>query len=111
MAKDPKGRSEPGYSRHVFVCGHERSEGASRPSCATKDSMAMMKQLKSAVKAEGIQGVRVQKAGCLDFCENGVSCVVYPEGTWYSIQSVEDVEAILASLRDGTVAPCVMNLD
>jgi (2Fe-2S) ferredoxin len=27
----------------------------------------------------------VNKAGCLDRCEQGVSCVIYPDGIWYTI--------------------------
>ena len=58
----------------------------------------------SAAKAEGISGVRVQKAGCLDFCENGISCVVYPEGVWYTLTGEGDIPALLEHLRSGTVA-------
>ena len=38
--------------------------------------------MKAAANEAGLSGVRVQKSGCLDFCENGISCVVYPEGVW-----------------------------
>ena len=27
----------------------------------------------------------MNKAGCLGSCEKGVACVIYPEGTWYTI--------------------------
>tara|TARA_Y100000588_G_scaffold47488_1_gene44776 strand:+ start:279 stop:497 length:219 start_codon:yes stop_codon:yes gene_type:complete len=71
-----------------------------------------MKQVKSAAKAEGISGVRVQKAGCLDFCENGISCVVYPEGVWYTLTGEEDIPALLEHLRSGIVAEQLrMNLE
>ena len=72
-----------------------------------------MKRLKTAAKEEKIPGVRVQKSGCLDFCENGISCVVYPEGIWYSIKNPdEDIPAILEHLRSGTPAEtCRMVLE
>ena len=39
--------------------------------------------------------VRVNKAGCLDRCELGPVCVVYPEGTWYTYIDEEDVDEII----------------
>ncbi len=112
MASDPKGRDSPGYKLHVFVCGHERDEDAKRPSCGAKDSLLLMKQMKKAAKEEGISDVRVQKSGCLDFCENGISCVVYPEGVWYSLTDENDIPGILEHLRSGKVAEGLrMNLE
>ena len=49
MSRDPKGRTEPGFARHAFVCGHERPEGASRPSCLPKGSLDLMKALKQRI--------------------------------------------------------------
>ena len=90
MAKDPKGRIEAGYSRHVFVCGHERSEDSPRGCCSAKKSIEIMRSMKKVAKVSGLDNVRVQKSGCLDFCENGISCVVYPECGWYTLSSEED---------------------
>lgn len=104
MPTDPKRRTTPGYERHVFICGHERPEGASRPSCSNRGSLDLMRLLKTSAKKEGLRNVRVQKAGCLDFCEFGTTCVVYPEGTWYSIPGEEAIPEILEHLRSGTVA-------
>ena len=104
MPTDPKGRTTPGYERHVFVCGHERPEGASRPSCSKRGSLNLMRLLKTSAKEAGIPHVRVQKSGCLDFCEFGTTCVVYPEGVWYSIPDENAVKDILEHLRSGTIA-------
>ena len=41
--------------------------------------------------------VRVNKAGCLDRCEQGPVCVVYPEGVWYTYIDEEDVDEIIDS--------------
>ena len=52
---------------------------------------------KSRIKESGLAGqgkVRVNKAGCLDRCEKGPVCVVYPEGTWYTYIDEEDVDEI-----------------
>ena len=93
-----------GFERHMFVCTHERPSDASRECCAAKDSMALMKAIKSAAKAEKIPNIRVQKSGCLSQCERGISCVVYPEGVWYTLTNQENVTELLEHLRSGTVA-------
>ena len=99
MPVDPKGRAVPGYEVHAFVCGHERPEGAARPSCGKQGSMDLLKELKIRTKASGVAKVRVQKSGCLDHCEFGPMCVVYPEGTWYSL--AQGTESVFAHLTTG----------
>jgi (2Fe-2S) ferredoxin len=94
----------PGFERHMFFCAHERDADAPRECCAAKRSLALMKAVKTAAKAEGIPGVRVQKAGCLGQCERGISCVVYPEGVWYTLTGQENIPELLEHLRNGTVA-------
>jgi len=84
---DPKGRDEPGYRMHAFVCGHSRPEGSVRGCCSEKNSLDLMREFKIAAKERGIVDVRVQKSGCLDFCEAGPTCVVYPQGVWFKISS------------------------
>jgi (2Fe-2S) ferredoxin len=41
--------------------------------------------------------VRVNQSGCLDRCEEGPVCVVYPEGTWYTYVDESDVDEIIES--------------
>ena len=41
--------------------------------------------------------VRVSSAGCLDRCELGPVCVVYPEGVWYAYIDEADVDDIIDS--------------
>ncbi|MEE3082542.1 MAG: (2Fe-2S) ferredoxin domain-containing protein [Candidatus Thermoplasmatota archaeon] len=112
MVKDSKGRKVPGYDLHVFICSHERAEDALRPCCAKKDSLRLMKNMKAAAKEQGIHNIRIQKSGCLDFCENGISCVVYPEGLWYTLTGDENIPVLLEHLQTGTVAEqLLMNLE
>ena len=102
MTKDSKGRTQPGYRQHVFICGHERAATAERPCCSARGSLDVLSKMKRAAEAAGMPEVRVQKSGCLDFCENGISCVVYPEGVWYSPRSRADVQRIIEEhLVDG----------
>ena len=92
-----------GFERHMFICAHERGADAARECCAKKDSLAIMKAVKTAAKAEGVPNIRVQKAGCLSQCEQGISCVVYPEGVWYRLTGMENVPDLLEHLRTGKI--------
>ncbi|RAG25725.1 (2Fe-2S) ferredoxin domain-containing protein, partial [Burkholderia multivorans] len=52
----------------------------------------------------GAGKVRINKAGCLDRCEEGPVMVVYPEGTWYTYVDKADIDEIVEShLRDGKI--------
>lgn len=61
-----------------------------------------------ALKAEAAKAglgasVRVQKAGCLDVCEQGAAVVVYPEGVWYGAVTSRDVDEIVSKHLVGGV--------
>ena len=93
------------FRMHVFVCTNERSPESPRGCCAAKNSLEILTRLKRAAKAEGLKDVRVNKAGCLDNCESGPSCGVYPEGTWYTLpEDDEGMGRILQHLAGGDVA-------
>lgn len=88
------------YQRHVFFCTNDRGAAAERPSCNRCGSQAMRDYAKKRSKELGIAGagnVRVNSAGCLDRCEEGPVCVVYPEGVWYTYVDEFDVDEIIES--------------
>ena len=88
------------YERHVFFCTNDRGAGAERPSCNRCGSAEMRDYAKQRMKELGLTGagkVRVNKAGCLDRCEEGPVCVVYPEGVWYTYVDETDVDEIIES--------------
>ncbi len=89
--------TEPFYEAHLFVCINERAEGHPRGSCSKRGSIDLHKHMKIRSKELGIDGIRINKAGCLDRCELGPVMVIYPEGIWYGINSTDDVEQILQS--------------
>tara|TARA_B100001094_G_scaffold326280_2_gene382116 strand:+ start:993 stop:1325 length:333 start_codon:yes stop_codon:yes gene_type:complete len=97
---DPKGRVTPGYRMHAFVCGHTRPEGSVRGCCTDKGSLELMRKFKLDSKEKGLTDVRVQKSGCLDFCENGPTCVIYPEGKWFKITE-ESIPKLIDFLEGG----------
>lgn len=88
------------YQRHIFFCVNDRGEGADRPSCNQCGSALMRDYAKKKVKELGLSGpgqIRVNQAGCLDRCEEGPACVVYPEGVWYTYVDEHDVDEIIES--------------
>lgn len=91
------------FERHVFVCTNERPEGHPRGCCKSKDSVPLHAALKEATAKAGLAGrVRINKAGCLDQCEQGVTMVVYPEGVWYGHVTLADIDDIVNQhLLDG----------
>lgn len=93
------------YRHHIFFCLNQRDEG--RPCCADHDAVKMQEHAKKRCKQLDLLGpgkVRVNKAGCLDRCEEGPVVVVYPEGVWYTFVDKEDIDEIVEShLRDGKI--------
>jgi (2Fe-2S) ferredoxin len=86
----------PYYEHHVFFCLNQREEG--RPCCFDKGAQAAQEHAKSRIKQLGLNGqgkVRINKAGCLDRCEEGPVLVVYPEGTWYTYVDKDDIDEII----------------
>lgn len=99
----------PYYRAHVFCCTNERPEKHPRGSCARGGAVKLRDYMKARAKELGLEGVRVNSAGCLDRCELGPVMVIYPEGVWYAVRSTEDVDAVLtAHLRDGGRVPHLM---
>ena len=72
-------------------------------------------KIKEEINKQGLYGkVRANSAGCLDFCEQGPTLVIYPEGVWYRITDIEkDVKEILHShcKNNNIVKRCIINLD
>ncbi|MCR4378382.1 MAG: (2Fe-2S) ferredoxin domain-containing protein [Rhodospirillales bacterium] len=86
---------EPYYRLHIFACTNERPAKHPRGSCAGRGGQKLRDYMKARTKELGLEGVRVNSAGCLDRCELGPVIVIYPEGVWYSAQTVEDIDEIL----------------
>ena len=84
------------YDRHLFICINERVEGHPRGSCAHPGAAEIAAAIKVKAYERGLKGlVRVNKAGCLDHCEEGVSVVVYPQGDWYREVTLDDVDELV----------------
>lgn len=83
------------YRRHAFFCTNVRD---GRACCQDHGADQARAHAKERVRAAGLAhpgGVRVNKAGCLDRCEEGPVVVVYPEGTWYTYVDMADIDEIV----------------
>jgi (2Fe-2S) ferredoxin len=89
---------------HLFVCTNHREGG--KKSCAGSGSVELRNELKQLCQSEskGWHGrVRVNTAGCLGRCEEGIVAVLYPKGEWLTeltTQSAPVLEAALAKVLD-----------
>jgi (2Fe-2S) ferredoxin len=87
--------SQPFFRYHVFCCVNERPMGHERGCCKDKGAVKIRDYLKARVKELGLPDIRINQAGCLDQCELGPCVVIYPDGVWYRIPTIEAAEEIV----------------
>ena len=86
------------FEKHVFFCTNQRPNNES--CCADCHASTAHAHAKERIKKLGLNGqgkVRMNKAGCLDRCDEGPVMVVYPEGIWYTYVDITDVDEIIDS--------------
>ncbi|HEX4880304.1 MAG TPA: (2Fe-2S) ferredoxin domain-containing protein [Limnobacter sp.] len=86
------------FDKHVFFCTNQRPNNES--CCANCNASDVHAYAKQRIKALGLSGqgkIRMNKAGCLDRCDEGPVLVVYPEGVWYTYVDNTDVDEIIDS--------------
>jgi len=93
-----------GFRRHVFVCLNARDTKDPRGCCAHRGSEAIYSALRVGAAKAKLKDVRISRAGCLDPCAYGPSVVIYPEGVWYRVPTVDDAKRIVDShIIDGGI--------
>lgn len=99
----------PFFRAHLFCCVNSRPEGHPRGSCAPGGSVGLYEFMRERAEEMGLEGVRINSAGCLDRCEKGPVVVIYPEGIWYRCTNQDEAEQILTRhLRDGELVESLM---
>jgi (2Fe-2S) ferredoxin len=84
------------YRHHVFFCCNQRGPGENCcNSHGADDLRAYAKDRVKALRLAGKGKVRVNKAGCLDRCDEGPVLVVYPEEVWYTYVDRDDIDEII----------------
>ena len=84
------------FKHHVFFCCNQREAGDT--CCNNQGASVLQAYAKERIAALGLKGkgkVRINKAGCLDRCDDGPVMVVYPEAVWYTYIDQEDVDEII----------------
>ena len=84
------------FKHHVFFCCNQRQPGDT--CCNNNKASDLQAYAKDRVGALGLKGkgqVRINKAGCLDRCDEGPVLVVYPDNIWYTYVDNEDIDEII----------------
>ena len=84
------------FKHHVFFCCNQRAEGEG--CCNDLGATAAQTYAKDRIAQLGHKGkgkIRINKAGCLNRCDDGPVLVVYPDETWYTYVDHEDIEEII----------------
>lgn len=81
---------------HLFICTNKRDKGEC---CADKGSVELRDEVKRLAKKAGLKGrIRVNAAGCLGHCSEGITTVLYPEGKWLTQLTKDDAPVLLEML-------------
>ncbi len=84
------------FSKHVFFCVNEREGDAQCcAGCGAAQVQAYAKERIKALKKSGQGKIRINRAGCLDRCDEGPVMVVYPEAVWYRYVDKSDIDEII----------------
>ncbi|MBR6783212.1 MAG: NADH-quinone oxidoreductase subunit NuoF [Clostridia bacterium] len=85
-----KSLSDGKVKRHVLVCGGT--------GCTSSGSVTIREIFEKELKASGIENeVKIVQTGCFGLCALGPVVIVYPEGTFYSQVTTDDVAEIVNS--------------
>ena len=76
--------------KHVLICGGT--------GCTSSGSMALREALEAELAAKGIADeIKIVTTGCFGLCALGPIMIVYPEGTFYSMVTPENIPEIVES--------------
>lgn len=89
-------KAEKKLTAHLFVCTNRREKGSC---CADKGASELRDRVKMLAKERGFRNVRVNAAGCLGHCEEGIVAVLYPEGQWFTNLSKDETSPLLQAIE------------
>lgn len=90
--------------KHILVCVHERTPDDPRGSCTERGGRQVLDALRGELFNEDLlETTKATGTGCLGYCAQGVTAVVYPDMTWYrNLQSEDALEIIEEHIIDDT---------
>ena len=81
---------------HVLICGGT--------GCTSSGSPALREALTKELEANGLsEEIKVVQTGCFGLCALGPIMIVYPEGTFYSRVTIDDIPEIVGRIVDRLV--------
>ena len=84
---------------HLFICTNSPDREGK---CGHKGSEQLRQKVKEQLLTEANEKkVRVNAAGCLGHCEDGITAVIYPQAEWMlNLKNTdEDVAKIVAAIK------------
>ena len=84
------------FKHHVFFCCNQRDDGkACCNAHGASEAQTYAKYRIGQLKLKGKGNTRINRAGCMDRCNEGPVIVVYPEAVWYRYENHDDIEEII----------------
>ena len=85
------------YKVHVFVCTNDKK---SSNCCGLLGAEDLRKALKdwSKEKPEWRKKIRINNAGCLDRCSEGIAVAIYPQNKWFVNARTKDLDTLKAEI-------------
>lgn len=75
------------YRKQVLVCGGT--------GCTSSGSKKVLKALRKELEKQGIDDILVVRTGCFGLCSLGPIMIVYPEGSFYSKVTAQEIPEIV----------------
>jgi (2Fe-2S) ferredoxin len=91
---------------HFLVCQNERPPGGPKTCCARGLGPRVRGRLLGHIKGRSLFAeVQATGTSCLGVCRpEGVAVVVYPEGSWYLLPTVEDADLFFEAALSGDLS-------
>lgn len=90
-ASHPDWSAPPAHRRHVFLC--------TGPRCVRRGALPLWKALRRRLlehqRLETPDGVLLTRSGCQFPCNRGPVLTVYPDGCWYGVASLAQVDRVV----------------
>jgi (2Fe-2S) ferredoxin len=82
----------------IYVCTNKRGENSAKPSCARRESEALLAEFKTKMETAGVTDkFDIEGTGCLGACEDGITVMFFEEQVWYGNVQPTDIDDIIES--------------
>lgn len=85
------------YKKHMFICTNKRNDNTGCGYISFEDPVIFAKKYLKSHPLYKDDLFRISASGCLGRCTLGPTCVIYPQGNWYSYIDETDLKEIIES--------------